>query len=80
MLRPAIAIDFFIFILQLNGNIEVDDFRTEFSVDNDVVRFDISVGDAKSVKVSQTFNEAQANLSDMWTEFAQRNIKVIRDR
>jgi len=45
MLRPAVVVDLFVFVLQLNSDAEVDDFQAEGPINNEVTRLDIPVSD-----------------------------------
>lgn len=62
-LRPTMIINLLVLVLQLDGEIEVNDFQAEGPfIDNEIVRFDVPVGDEELVEVREAFDEPRTEL------------------
>jgi len=79
ILRPALVIHLLVFILYLQGEIEIDYFQAKCLIHKKVVGFDVPVGDTKPMKIPEAFNEAIAEFIDPARELLRSEPEVIHN-
>jgi hypothetical protein len=73
------VIDLLVFVLHLQGNVEIDDFQAKVLVQEKIVGLDVPVSDAQPVQICEALDEPPTNSGGLAIKLFGSELDVIRD-